>query len=349
MSKKVTLADVAKHCGVAKSTVSKVLNRAEGFNVRPEVREQIIAAAKKLNYRPDGFARSLRMPKVQMVMIVGYHMNWASAHGIYEEILDEAIQTLRQHDIRVYMDMNNTSANQDEWSAMMMHGALVLPGNRTKTTQMLEHLDVPYVVINDKPNHATESCVYVDDYQGAYQAVEHLIDMGHQRIAYKSEILGIPKGQTLLGRKGHYSQHDRRQGYVDAMKAHGLKPMPGYDLNLATPQFLDDYLLKFQATAVLLWENTQAVHLLRLCEQKQIRIPEDLSMVCFNDIAYDSIPDDFMSVVNLPTHKLGCTASKMLLDQLQNSGQYKAQQKILSEQFIARHSTGKPVFQMECK
>ena len=347
MSEKVTLADVAKFCNVAKSTVSKVLNRAEGFNVRPEVREQIIAAAKQLNYRPDGFARSLRMPKVQMVMIVGYNINWASAHGIYEEIIDEAVQTLQQHDIRVYMDMNNTWANQDEWSAMMMHGALVLPGNRNKTTQMLKQLDVPYVVINDKPSHDSESCVCVNDYLGAYQAVEHLIALGHQQIAYKSEILGIPKGQSLLGRKGHYSQQDRRQGYVDAMKAHGLKPMPGYDLNLATPQFLDDYLLKFKATAVLLWENTQAVHLLRLCEQKRIRIPEDLSMVCFNDIAYDSIPDDFMSVVSLPTHQLGCTASKMLIEQLQNPSQYKAQQKILAEKVIARRSTNQAVLQVQ--
>jgi LacI family transcriptional regulator len=278
-----------------------------------------------------------------MVMVVGYNINWASAHGIYEEILDEAIQTLQHHDIRVYMDMNNTWQNQDEWSAMMMHGALVLPGNRQKTTRMLQQMEVPYVVINDKPADKQECCVYVDDYQGARDAVEHLMSLGHRRIAYKSEIKNIPSGRSLIGKATHYSQTDRRQGYVDAMAAHGLKPMPGYDLNISTEQYLDEYLLKQQATAVVLWENTQAVHLFRLCEQRHMRVPEDLSVLCFNDITYDSIPDDFFSVISLPTVQLGRHSAQMLMDQMASPIGDVGKQQLLPERMIARKSTGQSV------
>ncbi|HAI12246.1 MAG TPA: hypothetical protein DCM28_11115, partial [Phycisphaerales bacterium] len=238
---RVTIAQVAKHCSVAKSTVSKVLNQTEGFNVRPEVRDRILAAARQLNYRPDGIARNLRMSNVRMVMVVGYNIHWATAHGIYEGLLASAIDTLRKHDVRVYMDMNQSDQQQDEWSAAMMHGALVLPGRNLQVRQFMQQMNVPYVTINDQPYFENESCVCVDDYQGAVDATEHLISLGHRRIVYKDHI--HQKHDQETQDKKHYSIPDRRRGYVDAMRKHGLDPLPGYDQNVQVDEFLDQYIL----------------------------------------------------------------------------------------------------------
>ncbi|MAX26288.1 MAG: hypothetical protein CMJ19_17480 [Phycisphaeraceae bacterium] len=332
---RVTITQVAKHCGVAKSTVSKVLNQTEGFNVRQEVRDKIMAAAQELNYRPDGIARNLRMSNVRMVMVVGYNIHWATAHGIYETLLASAIDTLRKADVRVYMDMNQSDHHQDEWSATMMHGALVLPGRNLHIRQFIEQMNVPHVTINDQPMHENESCVCVDDYQGAVDATEHLIKLGHRRIVYKDH---INRGGDVAFRQ-HYSIPDRRRGYVDAMRKHGLDPMPGYDLNVEVEEFLDRYILAQRATAVLAWENTQAVQLLRLCEKAGIDIPGDLNIACFNEINYDSIPTDFVTVVDLPTEEMGRKASELLLKQMDEPSRHVGKKLVLPETLRVRRST----------
>jgi LacI family transcriptional regulator len=231
--------------------------------------------------------------------------------------------------------MNQSDHHQDEWSATMMHGALVLPGRNLHIRQFIEQMNVPHVTINDQPMHDGESCVCVNDYQGAVDATEHLIKLGHRRIAYKDH---IHRGGPDEYRR-HYSIPDRRRGYVDAMCKHGLEPMAGFDQNVDVDEFLDRYILAQRATAVLAWENTQAVQILRLCEKAGIDVPGDLNVACFNEINYDSIPTDFVTVVDLPTEDMGRKASELLLKQMDDPDKHKGQKLVLPETLRIRRST----------
>ncbi len=277
-SKRATARDVARLAGVVQSTVSRVLNNAP--NVDPELRARVLNAVTALNYRPLQAARALALERHETIGVVvdeellGYYYGAALLSGASLAAADRGW--------RMQMCAVRTPATLQDCEALpvfrtrSMDGVLldVTPAS-TLLEDLLARAGIAYVSVNPSGDH-THNAIMLDDIGVAQQAAEYLIARGHRRIAY------VPFHQ-----QEHSSHLKRMQGYVRALTAAGLQPLPLWDQPLPppdeTPQELHRRLAYWQTacgcTALLTYNGTLAPRVFCACCELNWRIPEAVSLM----------------------------------------------------------------------
>ena len=181
-------------------------------------------------------------------------------------------------------------------------GMCVLNASTEADCQLLEESRLPYVSINglSGPNG---SSVMVDDALGSKMAVDHLVSLGHRRIAYIME-----SSWTEL----HPSVEARRQGYVDAMQSHDLPLMPTWNqtYDMVEEAVTDSY--ENRCTALLVYSHFTAIMAMNYARKIGLRVPEDLSIVCFNDYFPVKHTSPKLTAIALPYKEMAVIASKIL-------------------------------------
>ena len=328
-----TITDVARKCGLSKTTVSVILNEsAASLRVPPETQQRVRTAAMQLGYRPSWRARALTSRRTHMIGVLYTPPMPVVVRGNYEGIMVGINETL--HAKRYHMLFVPLGDDPAEWGPVLldqrMDGCLVLSRLRDPLPALLKQGRLPAVLVN-ADTELPLSIVIADEYDAALQMMQHLIGLGHKQISF------------FLGEHPpHFSITERKRGYVDSMKAAGLQEFVSI-VECSEPElvrrFKND---RNRPTAVLVYTHHMAVKLLQLFWEAGVQVPRDLSIATFSN-AYpveDVIPP--LTTMALPTEEMGRAAAEILLDQIETRGDGPARRIVLKEMLVVRRSTTTP-------
>jgi LacI family transcriptional regulator, galactose operon repressor len=319
-----TIATIAAHTALSRATVTHVLNgRAAELRIRPETQRRVLEVAQELGYRPNTSARAIRSGRFGSVALIqsqlGQYLPPELLHG-----LTTAIAARELH--LVLAQVPNVDASGEAYVAHAMRelsvdGVLVNrhSGEPPPFLERIQKLRIPAIFLNSKQE---VDCIYPDDLKGGELAVEFLLRLGPERIAYV---------ETGLRCKPHYSEHDRRSGYERAMASAGKAPWmhqlpvdwrenrnPGVDRRVEAAMRL----LKGpdQPTAVVAYELSESMAVVRAALLLGLRIPEELSLVHFHNRIDDRCFLPIHTVSN-GMREVGEGAVGMLLEKIENPEQ----------------------------
>ena len=341
MASVATITDVAGRAGVSIKTVSRVMNREEG--VRPDTRERVLAAVAELRYRPKQSARSLAGGKSFLIGLLYYdpsaafvgsvqqgatlRCREAGYHLVVESLHNDAPDLERQIDRMV--------------SALLPDGMILTPPlcDNAQVLQALRDAGTPYVLISPARDLKGVPSVGMDDTRAAEEVTNLLISLGHQRIGF---IRGAPD-QAAAGR--------REQGYLTAMRTHGLDVDPELlvqgDFRFESGIEAAHRLLsrRSRPTAVFAANDDMALGLLAAAQRLGLRVPVDLSIAGFDDSAAASRVWPRLTTVRQPTVEMARAAVDLLLGgttELALPRRAASGQHVFAHELVVRDSTAAP-------
>jgi LacI family transcriptional regulator len=333
-SAKVTIFDVAKEAGVSYSTVSRVVNNYE--HVKPDTREKVQEAMQKLGYVANLKARSLAGGRSQVIGLLVYDFENTYQIGIIKGIDDEA-------SILGYDLVLATTHGRKERSYIprltngLVEGLLVLvPRSLEAYVKDLQRLNFPYVLIDHKGISAQDNTVNVTNYQGACDAAKYLIDLGHKRIG----IIAGPLQEIE-------SAGDRLQGCKAALADfeapidEDLICSGDYVEQTGTDCMNNLLALSRPPTAVFCSSDLLAIGAMKALSGRNLRVPEDVSIVGFDDVPEASYTTPSLTTVRQPLNEIGRMATQVLVDTIESTD-FKSQQIVLPTQLIERESCTTP-------
>lgn len=326
--------EVAKQAGVAPITVSRVVNN-NGY-VSEETRRRVQAAIEELNYIPNALGSSLRSKRTQTLALVISDITnpfWTTvARGVedaanargYHIIIgntDESIE--KQDDYLMFLSMKQVD------------GFLVVPVS-SYIPETLTKRRVPFVVLDRKVRDAQVDSVLCDSTDGAYQLTKHLINLGHRHIS------------IITGREDHSTAFDRVQGAIRAFEQAGLSEMQQVfwgEFDQETGYTYTKHVLEAdpRPTAIFATNNFIAIGVMHALRESMVRVPEDMSLIAFDDLPAPIMVDPFLTVAVQPAYEMGKQAADLLLDRLNNSGPEGYQDIVLPVEIIVRNSTAEPI------
>ncbi|MGH2698844.1 MAG: LacI family DNA-binding transcriptional regulator [Actinomycetota bacterium] len=309
--RKPTLADVAARASVDRSVVSRVLTGDSRLNIRASTRARVLQAVADLHYRPNAIARSLRQGRTGVLGLLIPDF----ANPVYAEIIKGAESAAG--DLGVVL--LTASACDDGFGArryaeLVTQGrldGLVLAG-ASETEEIAASLardGVPWLMLNRRPNRTRRSII-LDDERAALLAVNHLLELGHSRIAH---IGGPPEADSAIRRRAGYEKALRdARVEVDASliraadhgEEAGAKAMKRLLGSRARP------------TAMFAANVAQAIGALQAARRAGVEIPGDLSIVATHDFRPAAFLDPPLTTVKMPLEQLGRRAVELLANSL---------------------------------
>lgn len=328
-----TISDVAKRAGVSPVTVSRVING--GGNVKAATRDKVQKAIEDMHYLPNVAARSLRSKRTYtLALLVPDITNsfWTTvSRGVEDEAQNGGYSVLL---CNTDEDSAKQLRYQDVIISQRVDGVIVTPyDSDARNLARLRDRKIPVVVIDRRIDGWNVDTVSSDSVAGAQTLVKHLIALGHQRIA---AISGPPSTSTA---------HDRVTGYrmalaeagipidADLIKHGQFKTLSGeemaYQLLAGTPR----------PTAIFAANNALAIGVIKAAEKLGLRIPQDIALVCFDDLPNLALILPFLTVVVQPAYEIGVRAAQLLLSRIEDQA-IQPRHIVLPTRLIVRHSCG---------
>lgn len=329
-TRRVTITDVAKLCGVTPATVSRVLNGKTKFSASEAVRQRIFDTARKLGYVPDLAARNLNR---QASKIVGVFASPEThvGEGINESLLEGLAEVLHAGEFDVFFELSAVKGKSLPF--WRFDGAILLQSPKPEIVAELDRRHVPYVCVNEQAGKPV-AAVLADDRMGMRRAVEHLATLGHRKIAYANA-----RAKYLT----HYSVTDRYETLLQVAKERHLTLAPGHDVPLTSAtDFLRTTVVDGGATALITYDHHIAVMVTGAAYQLGLRIPADFSLVCFNDVFPVSIMGPPLTAVAVSGREMGRVGADMLLNNLLSQRPAHAPEIRIPEDLVVRGSTAAP-------
>jgi LacI family transcriptional regulator len=331
--KRPTISDVARLCGVSKTTVSIILNDAPASRRVPaETQQRVRDAAGQIGYRPSWRARALASKRTHTIGVLYAPPMPLIVRGNYEGIMAGINSTLHEHGYHVMFVP--LGVEQSGWGDILLDqrldGALVLSRLYPALATLLQQANMPVALVNADTDLPLPVCI-ADDFGGATQSTQHLLDLAHQRIAF-----------FLGDQPPHYSVTQRTGGYRQAMEKAGL----AQHVNVVTGK-LDDFISAIVAgdaasrpTAIICYTHYLAITALRLLWERNVRVPEEISVAAFSNSfpVAEVIPP--LTTVALPTEEMGRTAAEMVLEQIGSEQNVPPRRVVMPETLVVRKSTG---------
>jgi LacI family transcriptional regulator len=331
-SRRPTLADVARRCGLSKAAVSLAVNYSPDrpSTLKEETRQRIVRIAEEMGYRASWRGRVLASRRSQMIAVVYAH---ALPQGVYTEIgsrIDEELSRLGYAPIFV-----RVHEGDDRFERMLddqrFDGCLSLASLSESAMRLLRGHHVPTVLINAAAD-ASWACVNVNDEAGTIAAMRHLYDLGHRRIAYYGG--EQPPHPSVVVRAATYQQFMRDAGLTPDEPFHG--PVEPFADRIAKGG-------AFPATAVLTFDHRPAIALLQQFWRRGVRVPQDVSLVTFNDTYPVDQLTPPLTVVGLPVREIAANAVRLLMERIDASASpLPSETVLLDERLIVRESTAAP-------
>lgn len=331
-----TIMDVARACGLSKTTVSVILNDSPASaRVPDETKNRVRAAAEQLGYRPSWRGRVLAGRNTHMIGILYTPPMPLIVRGNYEGIMAGINEVFSQRGYQ--MLLVPLGEDRSQWGHILMDqrmdGALVLSRLLDPLAQALQRSRLPFALINADAE-ARVPMVLADEVGGTMAAARHLLELGHRRIAF---YLGHqPPHYSVTGRVSTYEKAMREAGAEEHIQVF-TGPLDAF------VQQLRDADPASRPTAVMVYQHYLATKLLQIAWEAGLRVPDDLSVVAFGN-AYpveDTIPP--LTAVALPTEEMGRTAAQLVLDQITSENPPAPKRVVLGETLVVRKSTSPPV------
>lgn len=322
MEKQATIRDVAKLAGVSLATVSRVLNGAD-YPVKAELRQKVKEAAEALEYIPNTMARSLRGDISRDIGLVIPNLS----NQFYLQAMQGISDVMAQNSYNLILC--NTMRNQEQERACLrnlyerqVRGVILSAvDERADIVSEFASKGMKFVLLDQKLTGIESAGINFDSRNGALMAMEHLIGLGHERIAFAT----LP--MTCRTRIETY------QGYCDALRLAGIeydetflyerspeKTDPYADLDLETGcRIAEDFLRDgCPATAILCVNDMLAIGVIKTLMLSGVRVPQDVSVFGFDDIPFAEAFMPALTTVHYPAAESGRLAALMILDVLKN-------------------------------
>ena len=335
-SSQVTIKDIAAQLGISPSTVSRALkNHPE---ISDETKQAVKELAKKLNYEPNAIALSLRSSKSNIIGLIIPEI----VHYFFSQVISGIEDVAYDADYHVMICQSNESyirevKNIQTLLSSRIEGLLVSVSKETRDFSHFRNLNkknIPIVFFDRICEELETDHVIVNDYKGAYEAVEHLIGMGCKRIGHLATTPDL-----LIGR-------NRYNGYIKALK----------DYELAIDERLivrcDTHKAARLITKRLIYEihppdgifavnDMTAIGALQTIKENGLRIPEDIKVIGFGNGIYSTMTDPPLSTVEQFGYLMGQKAARMMLDRIFSREHYPSRTEEIEPQLIIRESTVK--------
>ncbi|HEX3358363.1 MAG TPA: LacI family DNA-binding transcriptional regulator [Tepidisphaeraceae bacterium] len=332
MNRRPTITDVAKVCGVTAATVSRVLNAKQKFSTSEAVREKILSTARKMGYVPDLAARNLNRQSTHIIGVFSSPRTHI-AEGINESILDGIAAVMHPSGYDVFFELSSADSSRSPLPFWRFDGAILLQLPKPEIVTELDRRRVPYVCVNEKVGNPVAH-VLADDVMGASRALEHLVQIGHRKIAYAN---------ALATYFTHYSVTERYETILGHMKQHGLELVAGHDTPMSSAtDYLRMTVQERGATAIITYDHHIAVMLVGAAYRLGIRIPDEFSLICFNDVFPVGLMAPPLTAVTVSGREMGRIGADLLLGNLLAKKSTTMKEIRVPEDLIVRGSTAPP-------
>jgi LacI family transcriptional regulator len=330
--------DVAKLAGVSRTTVSFVLNDVPGVKISEETRQRVLEAARELNYYPTAAARSLASGKTHRIgLILGEGQKRLSADAFLPTFLQGVTALVHQRGYLVVLQMAEDVPSHEAYARLLREqqvDGLILSGPRSDDPVLAELAEERFpLILHGRLAECTQPCVDVDNKAGGYQAVTHLIGLGHRRIGFVSN--------APLSYSG---AQDRFAGYKQALAEFDIP----VDRELVrTAAFLPEtgrvamealLALPQRPTAVFVASDVVATGAMDAIQRAGLHIPDDVAVVGFDDIFLAAHLQPPLTTVRVPAYGLGWTAAQVLISLIE--GDEDVSSVTLETELVIRESCG---------
>jgi DNA-binding LacI/PurR family transcriptional regulator len=333
-----TIREIAKQLGVSFSTVSAVINKRQ--YVSAAMRARVEKALEDANYRPNQFARGLRLRESRTIGLIVPDL----ANPFFSRLVRGAEDYLTRFGYRLIVADSREDWKREQDYLVSFAGkttdGIILATCATTDQQvaMIPEIlqEVPWVFVDRCPLRTKGICLSVDNVRAAYDATQHLIELGHRRIAIVTGPLNL------------LNADERFKGYKRALRAHDI-PMDrrlvrtgdntedsGYRRGLDLLHKPD------RPTAILVCNNLMTMGVVAAIRKLGIACPREVSLLGFDDFNWCSLLTPSLTMVRQPESDLGTAAAKAVLDRLHSAGQGVRDKVLLPTQLIVRESTAAP-------
>ena len=330
----VTIKDVARKAGVSISTVSRVINNSKP--VSNEIRQNVLRIIEETNYFPNPVARSLVMKKSQLIGVIVPDIS----NFFIGEILSgiEEIGKMYGYDIllcNTYGDLEQEIRYLSLLKAKQVEGILLMTWKmEDKLVDYISHIEVPMVLINRNAADLAIPSVSIDNYGATYEMVKYLIDCGHKKIAMIRN--NIDNDSFSL---------NQFKGYKNALEDHGIEVDDrlvqdgGYKLENSygiVQNLIEEKLLP---TAIFATSDLMAIDAINCLLDHGYKVPDDVSVVGFNDVKLASIYRPNLTTIHQPIYDIGAVAIRMIIKKIGHE-ELDNDIVILPHELIIRNSSG---------
>lgn len=333
MNKKIDINYIAQMAGVSRSTVSRVLTQKE--NVKESTRKKVEQVMAELNYHPNSMARALATGKQNIIALVISDIR----NPFYAQLVWTIGIALREKGYLMTL-YNSAGKSNDEllWSLLDygFSGLIFADArNELEFSEFLQKASCPVVLVNRKLGIGNSyDTISIDNVQGGYAATKHLLDLGHRKIA-------MLKGPVIST-----TSQGRYEGYLYALKEAGIKPCDDYIysgiLNMESGRaFVEHVILssKNPPTAVFVGGDLMSYGVMDACLNNGIRIPEDLSIVGFDDIPFSGTKMIDLTTISHPYQQMGELVAEKIISRIQNPNKPIEQISLIPELIIRKSTT----------
>lgn len=336
-----TINDVARLAGVSSMTVSRVINNS-GYT-SPGTRARVEQAIAELGYMPNALARQLRSKRTKSLALVLTDITnpffTTIARGVEDVAGASGFSVM-------FCNTDESETDEHEYLELLVQrqvdGVLLVPASSEgRGLDLLQTHRLPAVILDRRLHKPQADEVRCDSEAGAYQLVRHLTELGHRRIA------------MLTGRKTVSTSFDRVAGYTRGLGEAGITVEPELiryaELNYGGFNQADGYRMAQEIlglaprpTAIFAANNFIAFGAIRALREAGLTVPEDMSVVAFDDLPGEWVLDPFLTVVAQPAYEIGRRAAGLLLDRLERDVAPEPRAVVLPAELRVRRSSGPP-------
>jgi len=329
----INIKQLAHELNLSAATVSRALR--DSYEISSETKARVLAMAQKLNYEPNPFASSLRRQKSKTIAVIVP----AIANNFFSLAINgiEEVARARDYHVLIYQTHENSEIERSFLMRLLsgrVDGILIsLASEAVDKAQLKEVSEKLPIVFFDRVHDDIEGVkITTDDYESAYNAVQHLIENGCKRIGYLLALNSLSTGEKRL------------KGYLDALKDNGFPDQP--DLIMTSTgdaaqnySLVRDFLAEQKPDGILSSIEELAMPCYYACKELKINIPDDLKLISFSNLAHADLLNPSLTTINQPAFEIGVEAATILF-KIFNKRWYEFNETImLKSNLIKREST----------
>ncbi|MEM9830396.1 MAG: LacI family DNA-binding transcriptional regulator [Bacteroidota bacterium] len=338
-NKSITIYDIAEELKVSPTTVSRALNDHQ--SISEETTRSVKKVARKMGYRPNSVASNLRKSKTNTIGVIVPLINRPFIASLISGIEDTASQS----DYNVIISQSYDSYKKEVATAHSLYSSRVdgLIVSLAMETRKYDHFQaflenkIPLISVDRIAPELETDCVAIDNHAAGFKATEHLIAMGCRRIAH------------LGGAQHRNIYRGRQQGYLDALKKHGLpideRLVVHSKLSMEEGKESTKYLLNLPnpPDGIFSANDSAAVSAIQYAKHNGWHVPQDLAIIGFNDDPISSIIEPQLTTISHPAFDMGKIAAQQILRYQDYGHVVQSQTTVLKTEVIVRASTRRNV------
>jgi len=330
-----SISDIAKALGIAPSTVSRALN--DHPDIGADTREKVHSYARKVNYRPNALALSLKSKRSSTIGIVVPEI----VHHFFSSIIGgmEDIAYAKGYRLMICQSKEEFEREKINIQGLIDHRVAGIMISMSKNTMDFTHFHeaisqgIPLLFVDRSCKEIDTDTVLTDDYGGAFQATNHLISKGRRRILH----LSAPQHLLIAS--------ERLLGYTDALVKNGIEPDHKLVLHCDTPEMVEakkDEVMKLlpNIDAIFAVNDFTAIAIIQLLSEVGVKVPEHISVAGFGDDPISLVARPRLTTVEQKGYDMGCEAATILINRIEKPDLLLVTQKVRFEATLKARESG---------